>query len=226
MKNSYIVFLSIILSLSMPCMGQEAPKDKKSESPIKTEEKELISQNRQGVESFEGKDGKVDYASAKDWFEKAANQDYAYAQYNLGILYLYGLGVEKDVNKAKSLFEKAKDKCVFAKVEIDVINLKNEITKLDPEKDKAKIEIISLKALGLEGINRGEYKIALNAYTKLLSLLDKESPEYNATMKRKIKLEALMDDFKDTKYPNGKKVSVEIISPKLSTDNSELEKNK
>ena len=42
-----------------------------------------------------------DYTKAKQWFEKAANQGVADAQFNLGVMYGQGKGVRQDYAKAK-----------------------------------------------------------------------------------------------------------------------------
>jgi len=44
---------------------------------------------------------------AVEWFQKAADQGVASAQYNLGMSYELGVGVEKDIPKAKELYKKA-----------------------------------------------------------------------------------------------------------------------
>ena len=43
------------------------------------------------------------------WYRKAAEQDYAPAQFNLGLAYAHGNGVTKDEAKAVSWFRKAAD---------------------------------------------------------------------------------------------------------------------
>jgi TPR repeat protein len=52
---------------------------------------------------------KQDYAKAVQWYQKAVEQEYPDAQYNLGGLYLRGLGVKKDVTKAAKYFTAAAD---------------------------------------------------------------------------------------------------------------------
>jgi TPR repeat protein len=49
----------------------------------------------------------LDYARARQWFEKAAVQEHAGAQYNLGRLYENGQGVPEDYKKARQLWEQA-----------------------------------------------------------------------------------------------------------------------
>lgn len=51
------------------------------------------------------------YSEAKRWYEKAAFQNYPSAQANLGSLYLFGEGVEKDYSKAHSWFLKSAKQC-------------------------------------------------------------------------------------------------------------------
>ena len=58
---------------------------------------------QKGYEFYE----KNDYASAKEYFKKAAEQGNAEAQYRMGHLYFYGEGVSQDFRKAKTWFEKA-----------------------------------------------------------------------------------------------------------------------
>ena len=50
-----------------------------------------------------------DYKEAVNWYTKAANQGDASAQTLLGCCYLYGKGIEKNPELAKSLFMKVKD---------------------------------------------------------------------------------------------------------------------
>ncbi|MBQ9723723.1 MAG: sel1 repeat family protein, partial [Neisseriaceae bacterium] len=44
---------------------------------------------------------------AKQWFEKAAQQNHPEAQNNLGMIYLQGIGVAPDYEKARQYFEQA-----------------------------------------------------------------------------------------------------------------------
>ena len=50
-----------------------------------------------------------DYHQAKEWFEKAAAQGDAYAQFALGDMYADGVGVQQDRHQAKEWFGKACD---------------------------------------------------------------------------------------------------------------------
>lgn len=48
-----------------------------------------------------------DYSRAAEWYRKAAGQRMATAQFNLGVLYASGQGVEKDESKAAALYRQA-----------------------------------------------------------------------------------------------------------------------
>ena len=66
--------------------------------------------------AFAGQGMKVNLPAAVNWFRRAANQDYAPAQYNLGFMFYQGKGLKKDdvqaytwMNRAANLgYEKAK----------------------------------------------------------------------------------------------------------------------
>ncbi|MBP5447591.1 MAG: sel1 repeat family protein, partial [Treponema sp.] len=49
----------------------------------------------------------MDYGKASEFYQKAADKNYALAQYRLGELYYSGLGVARDKAKAKDLWQKA-----------------------------------------------------------------------------------------------------------------------
>ncbi|MFM8330339.1 MAG: hypothetical protein ACKN9T_01485, partial [Candidatus Methylumidiphilus sp.] len=48
-----------------------------------------------------------DYKQALDWYFKAAAQDYADAQFNLGVMYEKSLGVPRDTIQAIAWYRKA-----------------------------------------------------------------------------------------------------------------------
>ena len=52
-------------------------------------------------------DSGKDPAKAADWYEKAAAQGLADAQFSLGVMYLKGVGVSKDINRAAQLIHLA-----------------------------------------------------------------------------------------------------------------------
>lgn len=74
---------------------------------VKAEKGDPVAQNGLGMISFYGFGGTQDFAAAKGWFEKAANQGYPEAMVQLGNLFENGLGVEKDVAKAVLLYLQA-----------------------------------------------------------------------------------------------------------------------
>lgn len=64
-------------------------------------------QYNMGVLYDEGYGVEQDYAKAREWYEKAAAQDYAKAEHNLGILYQEGHGVPQSDQKAAEWFRRA-----------------------------------------------------------------------------------------------------------------------
>jgi TPR repeat protein len=48
-----------------------------------------------------------DYERAREWYERAAAQGATLAEYNLGLLYDLGLGVERDLSKAAEFYHRA-----------------------------------------------------------------------------------------------------------------------
>ena len=51
-----------------------------------------------------------DYAQAAEWYRKAADQGFAGAQVNLGLLYANGQGVARDYAEALKWFRSAADR--------------------------------------------------------------------------------------------------------------------
>lgn len=56
-----------------------------------------------------GEGVKHDYKKAVEWYEKAANQGFIDAQFNLGSMYFNGQGVRQDKKVAKEWFGKVCD---------------------------------------------------------------------------------------------------------------------
>lgn len=67
-----------------------------------------ISQNALGTMYFKGIGVPVDFVRAREWFQKAADQRYPFALYNLGVIFRDGLGVPVDTTLAASYFMAAK----------------------------------------------------------------------------------------------------------------------
>jgi TPR repeat protein len=55
----------------------------------------------------QGKGVPQDYTTARQWFEKAAAQGHAWAQFFLGVLYAEGRGVLQDYGTARQWYERA-----------------------------------------------------------------------------------------------------------------------
>ena len=65
-----------------------------------------------------------DYAEAVKWYRKAAEQNNARAQKNLGYCYEYGQGVSKDLSKAIEMYKKAAASGVeYAKERLKALNI-------------------------------------------------------------------------------------------------------
>ena len=73
-----------------------------------------------------GKAGLVpNYSIAVSWFDKAATQGYADAQYSLGVLYVTGNGVPLNYKKAQELFANAADQNnASAQYQLGLMNFK------------------------------------------------------------------------------------------------------
>ncbi len=66
-------------------------------------------ENERGDSYFFGRGVDQDYAKAMEWYRKAADQGYADAQSNVGVLYENGMGVAKDIEQARAWYQKAAD---------------------------------------------------------------------------------------------------------------------
>ena len=62
-------------------------------------------------------------AQAVAWYQRAANQRFPRAQYNLGFMYLKGRGIEKDLQRALSLYTLAAPQIERAKLNCAIIFL-------------------------------------------------------------------------------------------------------
>ena len=70
-------------------------------------------------------DAKRDYAKAYEWYQKAANQGIAKAQFNLGVMNSNGEGVPQDYAKAYEWYQKAADQGLSVAQEMLDINYFN-----------------------------------------------------------------------------------------------------
>jgi TPR repeat protein len=72
-----------------------------------------------------------------EWYQKAAEQGNAVAQFNIGYLYEYGLGVQKDQSKAMEWYKKAADGgYIEAKWRLDELELQGDDSVGDSAKKK------------------------------------------------------------------------------------------
>ena len=62
---------------------------------------------RIGLDEHKGRGYALDYTKALMWYQKAADQGYAPAQYNMGFMYEQGHGVAQDYAKAVEWYRKA-----------------------------------------------------------------------------------------------------------------------
>jgi localization factor PodJL len=69
-----------------------------------------VAQFDRAVRYAEGGAGPRNYELAAQWYEKAAQQGLAVAEYRLGSLYEKGLGVGRDMQRAKDLYQRAAEK--------------------------------------------------------------------------------------------------------------------
>ena len=78
------------------------------------------------------KEWKKDFAKGVEWLTKAALQGNAPAQYNLGRMYQWGKGVEKDLQQARFWFQKAIDNG-HEKAKEALSKIKSDLSKEDTE---------------------------------------------------------------------------------------------
>ncbi len=96
------------LFIGIVCYAQTTSVD--IEELMKTAETgDPISQNNLGTYYLNGVGVDKDYEKAIYWYQQAAGQELADAQYNIGICYLNGFGVGTDYEQAAYWFQKAAD---------------------------------------------------------------------------------------------------------------------
>ena len=89
-----------------------------------------------GCKFYFGKDVPVNYNKAHTYFKKSAKEDFAPAQYNLGIMYLNSQGVEKDIQKTISYFMLASDQG-YVNAQVQLGNLYFNGEEMPKDMDKA-----------------------------------------------------------------------------------------
>jgi TPR repeat protein len=77
------------------------------------------------------------YKEAAKWYKKAADQGFALAQYNLGVMYVKGLGVRQNYKEAVKWFKKAADQGhASAQNNLGVMYVKGQGVRQDKSKAK------------------------------------------------------------------------------------------
>lgn len=116
MKNKAIGRFAVIaisaLAFASGAFAQQQPSEAEAAQVLKSarplaENGNANAQYNMGVLYDEGYGVEQDYAKARDWYEKAAAQNYSKAEHNLGIMYQEGHGVDKDSAKAAEWFKRA-----------------------------------------------------------------------------------------------------------------------
>ena len=109
--NTYkAIVMMVSLGLNMPVMGAEPTRFSasdlaKMQSVVKQESSQMYYET---VINYKNGERLVqNYAKALEWFQKAADQEYANAQNNIGDMYETGKGVKLDDVKAAKWYLKA-----------------------------------------------------------------------------------------------------------------------
>jgi TPR repeat protein len=85
--------------------SQPAPRVTPQSAPLAP--KDVSAMYSQANRYYFGQGVAQDYAKAREWYEKAADQGNVDAMFNLGFLYANGQGVAQDYSKAREWYEKA-----------------------------------------------------------------------------------------------------------------------
>jgi TPR repeat protein len=91
--------LVLLIVLGVVVLHREPPKG--------PSQAELAADYAKGLQYERGDDVPVNYATAMNWYRKAADSGYAQAELSLGIMYMSGRGVPKDPKQAADWFRRA-----------------------------------------------------------------------------------------------------------------------
>ena len=108
--SAWTLLLLLLSAAAFQLHAQRSESDRKLLADIRTkaEKGDAQSQYEMGAAFFFGHLGLAkDDVEAVKWFRKAAEQNYATAQYSLGVCYTEGQGVEKDEPEAVKWYRKA-----------------------------------------------------------------------------------------------------------------------
>jgi hypothetical protein len=104
----YLVFMLGSAVLQLPAQQSEADRKLLADVRAKAEKGEAQSQYELGAALAKGSLGVAkDEVEAVKWFSKAAVQNNAFAQFNLGLRYHFGQGVAEDKGEAVKWYRKA-----------------------------------------------------------------------------------------------------------------------
>ncbi len=100
MKNLFVATLVAVVALILISVPQ-------MRDIVSTDDPAVL--NQQGLACYFGEGAKKDLAKARALFLQAAEQGYAPAQVNLGMIYDHGDGVARDYQTARYWYQKAAD---------------------------------------------------------------------------------------------------------------------
>ncbi|WP_298052146.1 tetratricopeptide repeat protein [uncultured Paenalcaligenes sp.] len=105
MRNVLLgIMCALTLGLAQPVLAQSAEFQQLKAEAMKGDSD---SQLELGVMYEQGDGVEQSYAKAKEFFERAAQQDHPEAQFNLGIMYEHGEGMPKNKKQAIEWYSKA-----------------------------------------------------------------------------------------------------------------------
>ena len=105
MRNVLLgIMCALTLGLAQPVLAQSAEFQQLKAEAMKGDSD---SQLELGVMYYEGDGVEQSYEKAKEFFERAAQQDHPEAQFNLGIMYEHGEGMPKNKKQAIEWYSKA-----------------------------------------------------------------------------------------------------------------------
>lgn len=106
-RHGFKVVVSILMLIvfSVVAVNAQSQTEGKSEKELKALAKKGNPEDQKNLGNYYADQKR--YKEAKEWWLKAANQNYAKAQNNLGLMYERGEGVEKDFRAAEYWYKKA-----------------------------------------------------------------------------------------------------------------------
>ena len=109
MTKKIVFALMFVCCMAFAGVSLAADAAEIKELEIKANQGDAESQFMLGYLYDTGDGVKQDYTKARQWYEKAAAQEYVNAQGMLGVMYELGVGVERNITTAKEWFKRACD---------------------------------------------------------------------------------------------------------------------